>query len=156
MWSKLAPQVALRWRFTDDLLNDSYATFRAVSSVFGALATLALSIAILGLIGMALHVIGRRTHEIGVRKTLGASVRGIVGMLLRDFSKPVVVANLIAWPIAFAAMQVYLNVFVQRIELSPAPFLMSLGFTLLIAWIAVAGQSLRAARMKPARVLRYE
>jgi putative ABC transport system permease protein len=105
---------------------------------------------------MALHVIGRRTHEIGVRKTLGASVHGIVGMLLKDFSKPVVVANLIAWPLAFGAAQLYLNLFVQRISLSPVPFLISLIFTVFIAWVAVAGQATQAALLKPARVLRCE
>jgi putative ABC transport system permease protein len=115
-----------------------------------------LLISILGLIGMSMHVIGRRQHEIGVRKTLGASVRSIVQLLLTDFSKPVIVANIIAWPLAFIVMQVYLSVFTERTSLSITPFIASLVITVLIAWLAVAAQATRAARMNPATVLRSE
>jgi len=105
---------------------------------------------------MSIHTIGRRTHEIGVRKTLGASVRGIVALLLRDFSTPVIVANLIAWPLAFVAMQGYLSIFTQRVGLTWVPFATSLALTVAIAWLAVSAQAIRAARLKPAGVLRYE
>ena len=105
---------------------------------------------------MAIQITGRRTHEIGVRKTLGASSRQIVTMLLTDFSKPVVIANLIAWPLGFLAAQVYLSVFVHRISLTPVPFVLSLMITVLIAWVAVGTLAIRAARTKPASVLRYE
>jgi putative ABC transport system permease protein len=156
VWNKLAPTVALKMQFADEQLNTAYETMNTVATVFLAVATLALVISVLGLIGMSIQIISRRLHEIGVRKTLGASVRSIVQLLLTDFSKPVIVANLLAWPLAFVMMRFYLSMFVQRTGLSPTPFLASFGLTILIAWLAVAAQATRAARMNPATVLRYE
>jgi putative ABC transport system permease protein len=155
-WDRLAPSVALKMRFADDLLNDSSQMLKLFAIAFSGIAALALAIAVLGLIGMSMSVIGRRQHEIGVRKTLGASVRSIVQLLLTDFSKPVIIANIIAWPLAFIAMQFYLSVFTQRTSLSITPFIASLVITVLIAWLAVAAQATRAARMNPATVLRSE
>jgi putative ABC transport system permease protein len=77
-------------------------------------------------------------------------------MLLRDFSKPVLVANLIAWPLAYVAAKPYLRVFIQRIDLTLLPFAASLGIVLVIAWAAVGSQAWRAARANPATVLRFE
>jgi len=91
-----------------------------------------------------------------VRKSVGAHTSQIIAMLLRDFSKPVLVANLLAWPLGYFAAQQYLSVFMQRIALTPVPFILSLGVALLVAWLAVGGQALRAARVSPAHVLRFE
>ena len=156
VWNRLMPQIAIKRRFADELLGEALATFELVSSVFAGITVLALVIAVLGLIGMSIHSIGRRTHEIGVRKTRGASVRGIVTLLLRDFSKPVLVANLIAWPLAFVAMNGYLSIFTNRVGLTWKPFATSLLLTVVYRWFAVSVQVIRAARMKPARVLRED
>jgi putative ABC transport system permease protein len=156
VWDRLAPSVALKMRFADDLRNDSSQMLKLFAVAFSGVAALALAIAVLGLIGMSMSIIGRRQHEIGVRKTLGASVSSIVQLLLTDFSKPVIIANLIAWPMAFVVMQFYLSVFTQQMALSVAPFIVSLVITVLIAWLAVAAQATRAARMNPATVLRNE
>jgi hypothetical protein len=80
----------------------------------------------------------------------------VVSLLLWDFSKPVAAANLIAWPLGFLAMQMYLRLFVQRMTLTVWPFVLSLVVTVLIAWFAVGIHTFRAARRKPAAVLRYE
>jgi putative ABC transport system permease protein len=77
-------------------------------------------------------------------------------MLIRDFSKPVLIANLVAWPLAYFAAQQYLSVFMHRVPLTLAPFGLSLVLALGIAWIAVGGQAMRAARVNPANVLRVE
>jgi putative ABC transport system permease protein len=156
VWNQLAPSIALKMQFADEQLNTAYETMNAVANTFIAIATLALVISVLGLIGMSIQIIGRRLHEIGVRKTLGASVRSIVTLLVTDFSKPVIVANLLAWPLAFMAMKLYLTLFVTRSGLSTGPFVDSLILTVLIAWCAVAAQAARAARMNPASVLRTE
>ena len=156
VWNRLAPNVAIKRRFADEVLNSSLQIFIALGAVIQAVAGLALFIAVLGLIGMSLHIIGRRTHEIGVRKTLGASAQQVLTLLLRDFSKPVLIANLITWPLAFVAMRVYLSIFTQRVGLTPAPFIASLLIIVLVAWSAVVAQASRAARVKPATVLRYE
>jgi len=156
VWNTLAPRVAFKWQFADALMNETQQTLGILSATFGVVAAFALVVAVLGLIGMSFHVIRRRQHEIGVRKTLGASVRQVLILLLADFSRPVVIANLIAWPIAFVAMQIYLGLFTQRIGLTATPFVLSLILTLFIAWISVAIQATRAARLNPATVLRYE
>jgi putative ABC transport system permease protein len=113
-------------------------------------------IALMGLFGMAMHVTSRRRREIGIRKTLGASAPRVVFMLLRDFARPVVWANLVAWPLAFLAARVYLNMFVERAPLSAWPFLVSLVVTVLIACLSVGAQALRAAAVRPGQVLHLE
>ena len=102
------------------------------------------------------HVASRRVREIGVRKSSGARTSQIVVMLIRDFSKPVLIANVVAWPLAYFAAQQYLSVFMHRIPLTPVPFGLSLALALAIAWIAVGGQAVRAARASPATVLRVD
>jgi putative ABC transport system permease protein len=155
-WNTLVPNVPLRYRFMDELFEQAHAPFRQISRFVVTLTALAFVIATAGLIGMAVFVAGRRRHEIGIRKTLGASVAQTLTMLLKDFSKPVLIANVIAWPIAYIAAQKYLSVFIQRSPLSLLPFLLSLAITLLVAWAAVSGQAWRAARLNPATVLRHE
>ena len=153
VWKQLVPKVPLRRQFLDDLFNAAYQTYSTVGRVLTGLAAFAFLIAVMGLVGMAIHVTGRRRREIGIRKTLGATARGVVLMLLRDFSKPVLIANLIAWPFAFFAGKLYFNLFTQRATMTPWPFLVSLAITLGIAWLAVSAQALRAAAVKPANVL---
>jgi putative ABC transport system permease protein len=154
-WDQQAPDIAISFRFMDAMFEENYLTFGRINAVFNGLALFALVISAIGLFGMAMHTTGRRLHEIGVRKTLGANARQIGAMLLRSFGKPIVIANLIAWPLAFVGVQAYLRVFLHRITITPEPFLLSLAVTLLIAWIAVMGQTWRASRVAPSRVLRY-
>jgi putative ABC transport system permease protein len=156
MWRRLGARTPLQRRFMDEMFDDSYEQFARVNQVFAVLAAFAFFISIVGLFGMAIQVAGRRVHEIGVRKSVGATKAQMVGMLLRDFARPVVIANLVAWPLAYVGAQAYLSVFIQRIGITPAPFLLSLGIVVLIACIAVGGQALRAARANPAEVLRFE
>lgn len=153
VWKQLVPKVPLRRQFLDELFNAAYETYSTVGRVLTGLAAFAFVIAVMGLVGMAIHVTGRRRREIGIRKTLGATAHGVVMMLLRDFSKPVLIANLIAWPFAFFAGKLYFNLFTQRAEMTPWPFLASLAITLGIAWLAVSAQAFRAAAVKPANVL---
>ena len=155
-WAKLVPDVALQRQFIDESFEQSYRTWKLVSTVFAALASLAFGVCVMGLVAMAIHMTGRRIGEIGVRKTLGASAARILAMLLKDFGRPVVIANLLMWPIGFVAAGGYFSLFMQRASLSPWPFLASLAIALAVAWLAVIVQAGRAARMKPAEVLRYE
>jgi putative ABC transport system permease protein len=150
------PTVALNRRFVDEYFEESYETFAQINQGFTVLAGFALVIATIGLFAMALLIATRRAQEIGVRKTLGASTGSIVALLLRSFSKPVLIASLAAWPLAYLAAEAYLNQFINPIDLSPLPFVICLLFTLLIAWLAVGGQTWRAARQQPVDVLRSE
>jgi putative ABC transport system permease protein len=156
MWKGLAPNVALTRRFLDDIFNNQYQYYVRISRLFGALALLAFVISIAGLFAMATLVAARRRQEVGVRKTLGARTRQIVMLLLASFAKPVVVANLVAWPVAFVAARIYLKQFPDPISLTPLPFVGSLVLMLAIACLAVGTQTWRAARLKPAEVLHHE
>ncbi|MEE8165784.1 MAG: ABC transporter permease, partial [Myxococcota bacterium] len=100
MWNRLAPTIPSNYRFVDEVFEENYRAFSRVSQILAGLSLFALFISTVGLFGMAIQVASRRTHEIGVRKTLGASTRQVIFMLLRDFAKPILVANLIAWPLA--------------------------------------------------------
>jgi putative ABC transport system permease protein len=155
-WKALAPGVPLERSFLDQKFESAYANFAIISSVATALTICAFVIALMGLFGMAVQATNGRLREIGVRKTLGAKSRQIFTLLLLDFAKPVVVANLIAWPFAALAAHAYLNLFFAPMRLSPLVYLASLAITVLIACGVVCGQSWRAARAQPADVLRYE
>jgi putative ABC transport system permease protein len=156
VWKALAPNTPIKRRFSDEQFEQAHQLLNIVSGTVAALAAFATLIAVMGLVGMALHIIGRRTHEIGVRKTLGASINSILMLLLGVFSKPIVIANIAVWPLVYIVMQGYLSLFAHSTGLTLLPFLLSLLITLVIAWLAVAVQASRAARMNPATVLRYE
>ena len=155
-WSRLSPKITISRDFMDQLFDQSYENFARINQVFSGLAFVAVLIALIGLFGMAVHVASRRVREIGVRKSIGARTSQVVVMLIRDFSKPVLIANVVAWPLAYFAAQQYLSVFMHRVPLTLAPFALSLVLALGVAWIAVGGQAMRAARINPANVLRTE
>ena len=155
-WDRLAPKIQIRREFMDVLFDYAYWSYSRVSSTLNDLSAFAFVIAIMGLSGLAVHVTNRRQREIGIRKTLGATVHGLVTMLLIDFARPVVIANLIAWPFAWFVGHQYIQKFTQQSEITLFPFLLSLVVTVGVAWAAVAFQALRAATVKPANVLYAE
>jgi putative ABC transport system permease protein len=124
--------------------------------VFGVFAALSIFVACLGLFGLASFTTERRTKEIGIRKTLGGSLLDVVMLLTSDFSKLVLLSNLVAWPIAYVAMRRWLGDFTYRIELSPLIFVGGALVAFVVAWLTVAGIALRAANAKPLHSLRYE
>jgi len=156
VWKTLVPKVPMRRSFSDQLFNEQYELYATMSSLVTGLSAFAFVIAIMGLIGMAIHITSRRLHEIGIRKTLGATAHGVVLMLLRDFSKPVLIANLVAWPFAFFLGRLYYSMFTHHAGFSAWPFVLSLAITVAVAWLAVGAQALRAASVKPAVVLHAE
>ncbi|HUL81570.1 MAG TPA: FtsX-like permease family protein, partial [Gammaproteobacteria bacterium] len=155
-WRELAPNVALNRRFYDEVFERSFSYYLRVSQLFTTLAVMAFGICVAGLFGMAIFVAGRRRREMGVRKTLGGTTGQMATLLLAGFSRPVLVANLIAWPAGYFAARAYLNQFADSIALTLWPFVSSIAITLGVAVLAVVGQTLRAARTTPAEVLRHE
>ena len=156
VWQELVPHSPIRREFMDARFQQMYDQFTIIIRVFVALAALGLGVAAMGLFGIAAFVTERRQREVGIRKSMGATATQIGMVFARDFCKPVIVANLMAWPFGFMVSTVYLNRFVQRAELGAEPFLASLGLTVLVALVAVASQVVTAARTQPARVLRHE
>ena len=124
--------------------------------MFAGFAALAVIVACLGLFGLAAFTAERRTKEIGIRKVLGARTRDIVRLLAWQFSKPVIIANVIAWPIAWWAMRDWLNTFDTRVDLGVTPFLLAGAVALVIAIGTIASHALRVARANPIHALRYE
>ncbi|UIJ46046.1 ABC transporter permease [Sphingomonas cannabina] len=156
VWRRFEPEIPFEARFADDIVRELYAAERARGALFAAFSALAVVIACLGLYSLAAFATERRTKEIGIRKVVGATVRDIVRLLVWQFSKPVVLANLIAWPAAWWAMRDWLNGFDARIALGPGPFAIAGLLALAIAVATVAGHALRVARMNPIHALRYE
>ncbi|MDP5281252.1 ABC transporter permease [Sphingomonas sp. DG1-23] len=156
VWRRFEPEIPFEARFVDDIAHELYAADRARGALFAGFSALAVLIACLGLYSLASFATERRTREIGIRKVLGAKVRDIVRLLAWQFSKPVVLANLVAWPAAWWAMREWLNTFDIRIALTPTPFALAGLLALGIAIVTVAGHSLRVARANPIHALRYE
>jgi len=156
VWHRFEPEIPFEARFVDDISYQSYAAERGRMALFAAFVLLGVLIACLGLYALAAHAAERRTKEIGIRKVLGATVLDIVRLLAWQFSKPVVIANLIAWPVAWWAMRDWLNQFDLRIPLTITPFALAGLLALGIALVTVAGHTLRVARTRPIHALRYE
>ena len=155
-WKKLAPNQPFSYTFLDQDYAKLYNHEQQMSHVFQIFSGLAILIACLGLFGLAAFTTQQRTKEIGIRKILGASVSGIVCLLSKDFLKLVLVANIIAWPIAYYAMNQWLQSFAYRINLGISTFILSGLIALLIALLTVSYQAIKAARANPVEALRYE
>ena len=156
IWKRQVPDIPLRAKFVDDIVRDLYNADEARAQLFGMFAILAVVIGCLGLFGLAAFTAERRTKEIGIRKVLGARTRDILRLLVWQFSRPVLVANLIAWPIAWWVMRGWLNGFDTRISLTPVPFLAAGLLAMLIAIATISAHAWRVARTSPIRALRYE
>lgn len=161
LWSRLAPTVPIRPTYIDDELDAQYDADQQRAQIFAGFAVFAVLIACLGLFGLASFSAGRRTKEIGMRKVLGASVLDIVRLLVWQFSRPVLIANLIAWPVSFYVMQRWLRGFRYHLDLTSPRYLLTIfgGAAVLaigIAWITTAGHAYRVARANPGRALRVE
>ncbi len=156
VWGRFLPDLPFEGEFAEDLIAELYQRERAQGAIFAGFAGFAILISCLGLFGMASFTTERRTKEIGIRKVLGARIRDIVRLLAWQFSKPVIIANIIAWPVAWWAMRDWLNNFDARIPLGPGPFVMAGLIALAIAIGTVAGHAFRVARLNPIHALRYE
>ena len=155
-WRAFAPSMAIRRHFLDDDYNKQFQPDERQGTLFGVFVVIAIFIACLGLFGLAAFTASRRTKEIGIRKVFGARVRDVVFLLLWQFSIPVLIANAIAWPVAWYYLHDWLQGFAYRITLSPAYFLGAGAVALAIAWATVFVHALRVARANPIRALRYE
>jgi len=155
-WIGVAANLPFEAQTGVESLQEFYEEDDRAARLFAIGAALAALIGIVGLWGLASFNTARRVREIGIRKTLGASQSDIVRLLVGQFLQPVLIANLIAWPLAYLAMSRWLAGFSDRIDLSPWFFIGASVIALAIAVLTVIGQSLRAARAKPAWALRHD
>lgn len=158
IWKELLPNVPFNFVLLDDLIANQYAGERGQATMLAGFAILAVIVSALGLFGLAAFTAERRTMEIGVRKVLGARVGDVVKLLTFDFAKPVLVANLIAWPLAYLLISDWLEGFSHRIGDSAVlgAALAAAVIALLIAWLTVGAHAFRAASAAPIKALRYE
>ncbi len=151
-----SPETPVSRGFVDDRFRSLYSADVQQGQMFGAFVGLAIFIAALGLFGVAAFTAGRRTKEIGLRKVFGASTFDVILLLLRQFSMPVLIANVVAWPIAYVFLNGWLQGFADRIALSPIYFVGVGLAALVIAWATIFMHTLRVARANPIQALRYE
>jgi putative ABC transport system permease protein len=155
-WNAFYPGHTFNSFFLDADFEQQYANEQRLSRLFGAFAGIAILIACLGLFGLASYITAQRTKEIGVRKVLGASVSSIVLLLAQDFVKLVAVAVLLAVPLAYLAMDQWLDDFAYRISMPLGAFALAGLVAVAIAILTVSYQSIRAALSDPVQSLRYE
>jgi putative ABC transport system permease protein len=156
-WKRVAPGIPFEARSVEDNLFTRYYKADAQRSrLFTIGAVLAVAIGCIGLYGLAAFDTARRVKEIGIRKTIGASTAEVLRLLIVQFMRPVLLANLLAWPLAYVAMRHWLAGFDDRIALSPLFFVGATLVAMLIAAATVFGQAWRVARAEPARALRHE
>jgi putative ABC transport system permease protein len=152
----MTPGNPFTYSFMDEEFNNLYRAKQQTGKIFITFATLAILIACLGLFGLAAYAAEQRTKEIGIRKVLGASVGNITGMLSKDFLKLVLIASVIAFPVAWWAMHKWLEDFAYRVNISWWIFLVSGMIALVIAIVTVSFQAIKAAMANPVKSLRTE
>jgi putative ABC transport system permease protein len=156
VWQKNYPEHPFEYQFLDDHFADVYRADTQVSSVVAILAGLAIVISCLGLFGLASYSAERRIKEVGIRKVLGASVQNITAMLSKDFLKYVLIATLIAWPLAWFAVNRWLQDYAYRIPVSWWVFALAGFVACLIALVTISFQAIKAAIANPVKSLRTE
>jgi putative ABC transport system permease protein len=155
-WTALAPGIPFSFRFLDDSFNEMYQSEQQVGKIAIVFSVLAILISCMGMFGLATFIAEQRTKEIGIRKVLGASIQGIIGLLSADFMKLVAIAFLIAAPFGWWMMNKWLQDFVYRVNFSWWIFLAAGMAALLIALVTVSVQAVRAAFANPVKSLRTE
>ncbi|MFO7445784.1 MAG: ABC transporter permease [Ignavibacteriaceae bacterium] len=155
-WESLSASLPFSYRFMDESFNEVYRTEQRIGIIALLFSSLAIIVACLGLFGLATFLAEQRTKEIGVRKVLGASIMSIIIMLSKEFIKWVVIANIIAWPLAYYFMNKWLQDFAYRIDISWWLFIAAGVAALAIALLTVSFQAFKAATANPVESLKYE
>ena len=155
-WQQVYPENVFEYRFQDEQINDFYQKEELINKLIRSSALIAIFISCLGLLGLISLLTLQRTKEIGIRKVLGASVANITSLLTVDFLKLIVIAVVIASPIAGFAMSQYLQNFAYRIDIKWWVFVISAASALLITFVTVGYQSIKAALANPVKALRSE
>jgi len=156
LWKRMAPGQPFNYQFMDQDFDNEYRSEQRVGQIFITFAVISIIIGCLGLFGLSAYTAERRTKEIGVRKVLGASVSNIVGLLSKDFIKLVLLAILLGSPIAWYAMNSWLQDFAYHIDIAWWMFVVAGLLAIVIALLTVSFQSVKAALMNPVKSLKTE
>ncbi|MBE0710778.1 MAG: ABC transporter permease, partial [Candidatus Aminicenantes bacterium] len=156
VFDQFNPAGPVKYDFLNERLAALYRNEERTMKMFFAFSLLAVAVGCLGLFGLAAYSAERRTKEIGIRKVLGASAPSIAGLLSREFTKWVIMANIMAWPIAYFGMHQWLQGFAYRVSIGVGPFVLSAALALIIALITVSYQAVRSAVSDPVESLHYQ
>ncbi|MGV3558663.1 ABC transporter permease [Larkinella arboricola] len=156
VWKRRFPERPFTYEFLDQRFGRLYTTEQTQQTLFGIFAGIAILISCLGLFGLSMFMAEQRTKEIGIRKVLGATTPGLVALLSKDLLKLVLISLILASPVAWWGMTQWLEGFVYRTSISPWVFIVTAAIALLIAFLTVSFQSIKAALMNPVKSLRSE
>ena len=156
IWKELNPNYPFTYSFLDQDLANMYKAEQRLGNLFNVFAVLAIVISCLGLYGLSAYLAERRTRELGIRKVLGASGFQLVYLLSATFTRPILIATIIAIPIAWYGMSQWLNGFAYHVSIEWVIFLIAFISALVIAWITVSFESIKAATTNPVNSLRSE
>ena len=155
-YKEIVPEIPFEYGFVDEDYDNMYRVIERMGELFNYLSVLAIFVSCLGLFGLASYITEKRTKEIGVRKAYSATVTDIVFLLSRQFLKWVLIANVIAWPIAYIAAKRWLQTFAYRTDIGVEIFVLTTLGAFVIALITISWQTIKAARGNPVDSLRYE
>jgi putative ABC transport system permease protein len=155
-WKEYSPDYPFTYSFLDDFISNLYKPEEKTGTIISTFSILAILIACLGLIGLASFIFELRKKEIGIRKVLGAGIPGLIKLLNGEFIKLVLIANIIAWPVAYYFMNEWLQNFAYKVSLSIWTFLFVGLVSILIAFLTISFQAVRAATTNPVKSLQYE
>jgi putative ABC transport system permease protein len=155
-WGQYFPGDPFEYYFLDNHFNEQYKADQRFAQVFGIFTVIAILVACLGLFGLVSYTIVHRTKEIGIRKVLGASVNSILQLLYKDFALLILIAFVLATPVAWYAVHQWLNHYAFRISVNPLLFLVPFAVVLIIAFATVSWLSIKAALTNPVKSLKTE
>ena len=156
IWGKFTSAQPFQYDFFTDLWDNQYLSEMRTGKIFIIFSFLAVLIACLGLLGLVTYITNKRTREIGIRKTYGASAESVLGLLSKEVIYLVIIASLVACPVAFFGSRYWLEGFATRISVDPLIFILATLIMLAIGWLSVSYQTIRAAGYNPSRALREE
>jgi len=155
-WEKIDQNEPFEYTFLDDVFNEMYGSEQKLGSMLLYIAILAIIIACMGLFGLALYSTEQSTKEIGLRKVFGSTITRVVLLLTGKFTRWVLLANLLAWPVAYIIIRKYMQMYAYRIDLPVWVFFATALGAYLIALVTISVQSVKAGTTNPAKTLRYE
>ncbi|KAB2838201.1 MAG: FtsX-like permease family protein, partial [Melioribacteraceae bacterium] len=153
---EFVPSRPFDYLFLDERIDNLYKAEDSLGKVATVFSFMAIFVACLGLFGLSSFTAEQRTKEIGIRKVVGASVGTIVILLSKQFLFLVVAANLIAFPVAYFVMKLWLSNFQTQIEIDLIPFITATVFTFVIAFATMSFQTIKTALINPSQTLKYE
>ena len=156
LWNSLNPGVAFRYAYLEESLETLYDTEKKIGTLFSAFSFLVIFIACMGIFGLASNTAEQKRKEIGIRKVLGASIRDVILLLSTQFMKWVIFANILAWPISWFVIHLWLQEYAYRTPIGAMPFIVSALLALGLSLLTISANVVRSARSNPVESLRYE